>query len=1149
MCVEKNCSATLSLQNFHLKAHKAASLFFASLLVFFLIACSRAPHSPVAQDGRLDLKTWDFNQYPTARLDGQWAVYYHQLLSPTDLDRPNAPEPDGAMAIPGFWPGDQTQGYVTCRLRLRLNTGHPALALRLGDVNSAYRLWINGKPAAAMGTVGTSRQSEIPEIAARIIQIDTTGSEIDLVLQISNFYMGTDGGVADTIIIGREADIRSQTRKASGSALIVSGCLLVMGLYHLLLYHIRPQDRSTLYFGLFCLDLGIWYLASNSAEYFLLDFLPMLNMQSLSRIDFITYYLSVPMAMMFFHTNFPRESINFMLRLFQTTAGVFSLVVLFTPIHIYLHTLTVYMPISLVAVGYALIIFTKAVYNKREGSAWFLAGITVFALTVVNDCLYAKRWVQTGYILPLGVLALIISHAFVLASRFFKAFSTVETLSRDLTEKNVALTRMDRVKDEFLANTSHELRTPLNGIIGLTESLIDGVAGKLPRKAHHNLSLVAAGARRLTHLINDILDISKMKHSDIRIKQAPVDIRAAVDTVLALTAQLVQGRPLELTSRIPDHIGCVIGDEDRIQQILFNLTGNAVKFTDQGEVIVSAAKNHDMMEIAVSDTGPGIPEEMHERIFESFEQADASETRHHGGTGLGLAITRHLVELHGGTISVDSTPGHGATFRLTLPVCTRAQAMPPSPPVAATAIVQPSFRPDAHTLRKPDTSSHDQTCPHILVVDDDPVNLQVAGDHLSLEDMSIQTATNGARALDLLNQAPLPDLILLDLMMPGMSGYEVCEKIRARHSAARLPVILLTARNRVADLVRGFDAGANDYLVKPYTRDELIARVNTHLKIKQAYVTMQENLRLKKQIKQREQTVRDLRMIQRRLAGLLNSVDDAILAVNESGEICFCNAIFEKRIGLGAEQMLGKPVEQFFNHDAMTRMQPWLDQMVHGRNASSDPAALIELTVPDQQGRPNHCRVMPALLHLDEEQLLVLIMTDKARQPDGALPLKGARHIIDTLNRNRERVQSLETTLNGLTPVILAHKPDFLDDLHSLDSAMAQVGRDLMDTGTLADKRELAVELVNLSLRCWCSATGATKGDFAAASGLWAVYVNHHGNQRTQTLDKYMHIDTLPARPRWRQVARSAEFVLESIDLTPSRKEQLEALLVRFTNL
>ena len=231
---------------------------------------------------------------------------------------------------------------------------------------------------------------------------------------------------------------------------------------------------------------------------------------------------------------------------------------------------------------------------------------------------------------------------------------------RDITirkEAEAALLRADALKDEFLANTSHELRTPLNGIIGIGQSMLDGATGSLTDEQRRNLAMVVASGRRLTNLVNDLLDFSKLRHETIELRRRPTDLHALADLVLTVSRALIGKRSLRLFNRVDPDVPLVEVDEDRIQQVLFNLIGNAIKFTPSGTVEVSARVVDGWLHTTVSDTGIGIDENQFEEIFKLFSQGDGSAAREQGGTGLGLAITRQLVELHGGTIGVESEAG------------------------------------------------------------------------------------------------------------------------------------------------------------------------------------------------------------------------------------------------------------------------------------------------------------------------------------------------------------------------------------------------------------------------------------------------------------------------------------------------------------
>ena len=397
------------------------------------------------------------------------------------------------------------------------------------------------------------------------------------------------------------------------------------------------------------------------------------------------------------------------------------------------------------------------------------------------------------------------------------------------------LQHVDKMKDQFLANTSHELRTPLNGIIGLAESLSEGVAGQLPAKAVYNLNMIKSSGRRLANLVNDILDFSKLRNEELLLQMEPVDLCTVIELVLALSRPLLNDKKLELINEIPDDLPLADADEDRLQQILHNLLGNAIKFTRRGSVKISAVAHSDHIAVTVTDTGVGIPKDQFESIFKSFAQGDGSTAREFGGTGLGLSVTRQLVELHGGKITVSSEVGQGSAFTFTLPVSntSREDFVPGTSSrrseealrgvelqaeEAGTAVVAPPL-------------AKDSVRANILVVDDEPVNRQVLENHLTIAGYGVVQASDGPEALEIMEGEERFNLILLDIMMPRMSGYEVCRKLREKYSTSDLPIVMLTAKNRISDLVDGFKAGANDYVTKPFSKDELMSRVNTHLEL------------------------------------------------------------------------------------------------------------------------------------------------------------------------------------------------------------------------------------------------------------------------------------------------------------------------------
>jgi signal transduction histidine kinase/HAMP domain-containing protein len=242
------------------------------------------------------------------------------------------------------------------------------------------------------------------------------------------------------------------------------------------------------------------------------------------------------------------------------------------------------------------------------------------------------------------------------------------TLFQELAEKSRQVEEASRHKSEFLANMSHELRTPLNAILGFTELIQDGIYGEVSEKVHQQLARVQANGQHLLGLINDVLDLSKIEAGQLELQRAPVVLGDVVRTVESSTGSLALAKELALVIDLEPGLPVVEGDERRLTQVLLNLVGNAIKFTEAGSVTIAARRRGETVELEVRDTGPGVPTDHQQRIFEAFHQLDSSSTRRQGGTGLGLAIARQIVELHGGAIGVESEPGRGSRFFFTLPI-------------------------------------------------------------------------------------------------------------------------------------------------------------------------------------------------------------------------------------------------------------------------------------------------------------------------------------------------------------------------------------------------------------------------------------------------------------------------------------------------
>lgn len=267
---------------------------------------------------------------------------------------------------------------------------------------------------------------------------------------------------------------------------------------------------------------------------------------------------------------------------------------------------------------------------------------------------------KLGEIQPYGFIAYLYFHSFVLAKRYSESFKSARKLSEDLIVQS-------KIKDEFLINVSHELKTPMNGIINITDQVLKEAAVVLDTEHKNDLSLVVLMTRRLSGIVGDMLDYVRLKHKDIKLDRKAVSIHMIAESVMKTYEHLKMGKNVKLVNAISQNAPFVHADADRLVQILFNLIGNALKFTDTGKVTIDAVKNSGYMYISVQDTGIGIPEEKFDMIFKSYEQIE-HPGKEYTGTSIGLAITKQLVEIHGGKIYVESKIGIGSKFTFSIPI-------------------------------------------------------------------------------------------------------------------------------------------------------------------------------------------------------------------------------------------------------------------------------------------------------------------------------------------------------------------------------------------------------------------------------------------------------------------------------------------------
>lgn len=787
-----------------------------------------------AQKGVMDLRDTELPFRGMAMLNGEWEFYPDKLLEPND---PVLGQPGEAVFLEASrtWRGKHPDGGAspkgsgTYRLRVLVPQESAIYGIKIANIRMAHKLFINGKLEGGSGIPAYTREEHQPGNTPYTVFFSSESNEIDLVIQVSN-HVFFNGGIARPIQLGAQKDIMTQTALSLGGDLACVLIFTLVGLQQLLQYLPRREDRSYLYCGLFLVLIAIGQTMQDEkiAQRLLLQ-IP---------FDVIYKFLDIVMILSVLVTVLLFNSLNgSMMSKWSRNLLLIPLVgcvILIPAVPYYIYNDSkVYVLLYMAFIELCMVAGLFRLYTRRQKGSdeskellLFIAAVICLFVYFVADPMAKESMMSSDFIGKMGALLFTILMNVLLAFRFARTLEETKSLTSQLTASNQA-------KDEFLIMTSHEIRTPLNAMMNIASHLLRDEEGTLSPKQQQDLWLVKDTSVKLTMLMQDLIDVTRLRHGEMKMQINSVNVRSVAKLVLDVLHFELTGKKVVLQNEVSSGLW-VQADENRLRQVLYNLVHNAVKYTEAGSITVSSTAGGDEALIFVEDTGAGMTPDKQKNLLNKeapfgYELPEEGYT----GMGVGLYICRKLAEGMNGSLGIDwSELGKGTRMKLTLPVDEAA---------AFSGVVEEgetSGR-QAWQILEP-LEVHGDYKHTILIVDDEPSNIYTLLNILRHHPYNVLSAFSAKEALAQFARHPHIDLVILDVMMPEVSGIELCRMLREQSSLLSLPILFATAKDRTQDVVLGFAAGANDYVAKPFEGETLLARIQTLLAMKSS---LQEAIR------------------------------------------------------------------------------------------------------------------------------------------------------------------------------------------------------------------------------------------------------------------------------------------------------------------
>ncbi|WP_256762063.1 histidine kinase [Cohnella sp. WQ 127256] len=771
--------------------------------------------APRVSMGELDLSKWDSKEDGVLKLDGQWEFYPNVLLTPENLAEQKAKK--GFIQVPGEWDGWQDDegvamkgmGFGTYRLLIKNAPMNQSLALTKNYVRFADKLYVNGVLMGQSGRTAESEEDYLPRNAPYTVYFHTTGSEVEILLQATNFDYKS-GGISNSLFFGLAKDIEVKKSIQVGLELMVTIIVLMFSVLNISLYIWFHRNRLLILLAAFFFIYAISVLTNG--ERLFLQLLPNLPFEVAFKIKTISVFMPPALQFLISRNLLGKSLIRKLLLISAVLLSTYCVGIAILPFHIYSQVQDfIYLGITLMYIV-QFIHLMKSYMNgqygrldKRQFQIYFAA---IWSQLLTGIVVVLSNQIVISMILTnLTVLLFVVFISMLLIHQYIGAYSSMTKLTRQLQ-------MADQMKDEFLLITSHELNTPLHGIINLSQSLLkEPLRRSTENDMKKKLNLIRNTAYRMSNMVKDIIDVARIKDGKLEVEVRRVDLVICVLIVFEVFGFLAKGKNTQLVHGITPEARFVLADENRLMQVLYNVINHSLIHIHDGVVSINSRSTETGVIIQIGKTA---------NLQETNNGDNTRDEEEDNGFAVGLSVAHELVVLMGGEFVLDAGEGNMEIF---LPA-----ALEDGFEEVAAGMEDELFPLEQEA--GVEVEKVKKVTSKILIASADPVNVEHLYGMLIMEGFDVICAGTDTESYAAITRLDRPDLVLLDVMLPDTNGYELCRRIRQHFTQVELPVLFISARSTPADIEFGIAAGGSDFITRPLDAGEIRVRINTLLSMK-----------------------------------------------------------------------------------------------------------------------------------------------------------------------------------------------------------------------------------------------------------------------------------------------------------------------------